>query len=293
MIRGETAIEDELNGEYEFIQEYIKKERKVFETHHHIICGDFNNIINDLKQYKIRLIFTSPPYNAGIDYGVYYSDRKSIGEYIEFLRKFIESSDAILMDGGRLVVNIRDIKYASGSRYPPIVLLFDELCNKREYKYRGCHIWYKGREESSMAWGSWRSCVNPSIIDLYEYIYVFQKGDFEKRKGYTMEKEEFIESDIGVWKIRPVKKICGKEKNNYAGHPCPFPVELPERIIKLYSYEGDWILDPFGGIGSTSVAAALSGRNSISVDVNPDYCSRAEDNIRKCAGASVSTALYL
>lgn len=251
-------------------------------TSHTIMEMDFNKnaekYFNDNK-IKVDLIFTSPPYNAGLKYENY-DDARPINEYIKFLEEFLETSDVILNDGGRIVINIRDIKIASGSRYPPLVTFFQKLCIEKGYKYRGVHIWYKGREESSTAWGSWRSCANPSIIDLFEYVYVFQKSGERVKKNHQIDKEEFIECDLGVWKIRPVKKIHGKNKNNKAGHPCPFPVELAERVIKLYSYPQDIVVDPFGGVGSTSMAAYNCGRNSYSIDISKKYTELAYVNLK-------------
>jgi site-specific DNA-methyltransferase (adenine-specific) len=119
---------------------------------------------------------------------------------------------------------------------------------------------------------------------LFEYVYVFQKGEMnQKERPYNISKEEFIENDLGVWKIRPVKKIYGKqngETKNIAHHPCPYPVELPQRIIKLYTYEDALVIDPFGGIGSTSLAAHNTGRNSISVDISKEFCETAYTRLK-------------
>lgn len=236
-------------------------------TVHKIICGDFLN--DDIVIDKCDLIFTSPPYNANIDYDSY-NDAKTIDEYLSMISDFICKCDKFLVDGGRFVINIRDITLASGSRFPIIHKLYS-VFNDLKYNYRGIHIWYKGREESSFAWGSWLSSKNPAIIDLFEYVFVFQKSGHKLTSIDNMNKMEFIENVLGVWKIRPVKKISN-DKSNTVGHPCPFPVELPFRVIKLYSSIGDVILDPFGGVASTSLAAANAGRNSVSIDISPQYC---------------------
>lgn len=279
-IQREDEIEQELNLEKEELDKAFGQMpgNKNDYSKHIIIndnCGN-EKVLEYLQKGNIKpnLIVTSPPYNAGIDYGTGFEDSKPIETYKnEILKPFLEFSNNVLNPGGRIAINLRDIKLGTGSRFPPIVFFYEELSVKRDYIYRGCHIWYKGREESSTAWGSWRNPVNPSIIDLYEYVYIFQKpGEFEKRKNYQIDKDEFIESDIGVWKIRPVKKIFGKDKKNKAKHPCPFPLELPLRVIKLYTYPGDWIIDPFGGISTSSEAALKSGRNSVSIDINEDYC---------------------
>ena len=272
-----AAIEEELNEENRIISEGINSEpgNERVSTIHSFYCGDFIkpetcNLLSE-RDLNPHLIFTSPPYNAGIDYGAGFNDKKPTKKYIRFLHEFIDNCDKVLRTGGRLVINLRDITTGKGRRIPAIVPLYDYLCEEKGYRFRGMHIWYKGREESSFAWGSWRSSINPSIIDLYEYVFVFQKGEY-LRGPDNLEKTEFIEDVIGVWKIRPVKKITGKNKKNILNHPCPFPFELAKRVIKLYSHVGDIVLDPFAGVLSTSCAAAMSGRNSIAVEINKDYC---------------------
>jgi site-specific DNA-methyltransferase (adenine-specific) len=263
-------------------------------TCHKIINKDFNSesTIDYIIQNKLcpNLIFTSPPYNAGIDYGNF-DDKKTLDNYLGFLETFLTGCDKILKTGGRLAINIRDITIGSGSRYPIIVFLYNILCKKIGYTYRGLHIWYKGREESSLAWGSWMKSSNPSIIDLYEYVFIFQKGYYNSGID-DLEKTEFIESVLGVWKIRPVKKISGKTKKNTMNHPCPFPVELPKRVIKLYSHVGDTVLDPFAGICTTSLASAKIGRNSICIDINKEYCEEGYNRMKKeCGGIFSDTKI--
>lgn len=244
-------------------------------TVHKIICGDINKILID----KVDLIFTSPPYNANIEYDVY-KDNLSVKDYLDFLKNSIISCDKFLCSGGRFVINIRDISHGKGKRIPIIHSLYNWF-QDLNYSYRGLHLWYKGREESSFGWGSYLSSNNPSIIDLYEYVLVFQKDGEHKNGQDNMNKMEFIENVMGVWKIRPVKKIFGSNKQNIANHPCPFPIELAKRVIKLYSHVGDWVLDPFAGIMSTALASAQSGRNSISVDLSEKYCQDGRNRLTK------------
>lgn len=284
IIKRETEIEEQLNSEFKILEKSFKELPGNLndETFHQIIKTDFlsQNFIDFMGNKKVDLIFTSPPYNANIDYGKTYNDNKSIEDYLSFLSKFIDNSDKILKNGKRFIINIRDVKVGKGKRYPILIHLYNELCTKRKYDYRGVHIWYKGREESSTAWGSWMSSKNPSIIDLFEYVFVFQKeGEYLNGKD-NMEKDEFIESNLGIWKIRPVKKIFSKKKINIFKHPCPFPLELVVRIIKLYSNVNNTIFDPFGGIGSTTIGALMSGRNSIITEISKEYCDYAFEKIK-------------
>ena len=269
----ESSIEEKkINTESEMLKSGFASESGDVsnKTKHTIIAGNICHASVTKRIAPVDLIFTSPPYNADIKYDLH-ADNLSLHDYLSFLDDSINACDPLLKKGGRFVINIRDIAIAKGSRYPIILALYDKLCKRFRYTYRGLHIWYKGREESSFAWGSWRSSKSPSIIDLYEYIFVFQKGDYPDGED-NLEKTEFIENVIGVWKIRPVKKISGKKKKNNINHPCPFPLELARRVIKLYSHVGDTVLDPFAGVMSTSMAAAQSGRSSISVEISKKYC---------------------
>jgi len=295
IIKRETEIENDLNNQIREFSELFKNiDNPISSGQHCILFSDyFSSRVDDFlikNNILPSLILTSPPYNAGHDYGNDYNDKKPIGEYIEFLRKFIEKADKLLIPGGRLVINIRDVSIDKGSRLPIIVPLYSKACLELNYKYRGLHIWYKGREESSTAWGSWLKSTNPSIIDLFEYVFVFQKPGEHDKKEDNITKEEFIESVLGVWKIRPVKKIFAKRKNNLL-HPCPFPIELAMRVIKLYSFIDDWIIDPFGGIGSSSIAAMLAGRNSVSIDLNIKYCQKAYERLKE-VNPDVNAAFY-
>jgi DNA modification methylase len=126
-----------------------------------------------------------------------------------------------------------------------------------------------------MAWGSWQSATNPVLRDTHEYILIFSKGSFSRKKPNkedTITKDQFMEWTKSVWTFKPesAKKI---------GHPAPFPIELPYRLIQLYTYKGEVILDPYMGSGSTAIAALKSDRKYIGYDVHPDYIKVAEERI--------------
>ena len=142
---------------------------------------------------------------------------------------------------------------------------------------RGEIIWNKGAGAGvSMAWGSWKSASNPVLRDVHEYILIFSKGSFKRAKvngsENTIEKEQFMEWTKSIWTMNTesAKKI---------GHPAPFPVELPYRLIQLYTYKDDVILDPFMGSGSTAIAALKSNRNYIGFDIDSEYVKLAEERI--------------
>ncbi|MCD6206164.1 MAG: site-specific DNA-methyltransferase, partial [Candidatus Marinimicrobia bacterium] len=148
------------------------------------------------------------------------------------------------------------------------------------YLMRGEIIWNKASSASpSTAWGSWLSAANPVLRDIHEYILIFCKEIFSRKRGYrknTIKKEQFLEWTKSVWTFPAVsaKKI---------GHPAPFPEELPYRLIQLYSFENDVVLDPFAGSGTTCLAALKTGRNYVAYDNNPEYVKLAEDRIKAYA----------
>jgi site-specific DNA-methyltransferase (adenine-specific) len=145
------------------------------------------------------------------------------------------------------------------------------------FQMRGEIIWYKGAGAGvSMAWGSWKSASNPVLRDTHEYILIFSKGSFSRKKPEdkddTITRDQFMEWTKSVWMMNP-------ESAKKVGHPAPFPVELPYRLIQLYTYKGDIILDPFMGSGSTAIAALKSDRKYVGYDNDPEYVKLAEERI--------------
>jgi len=131
----------------------------------------------------------------------------------------------------------------------------------------------------STAWGSWQSASNPILRDIHEYILVYSKGEFGRKnsrsnKDDSISKDAFLENTKSIWKFptASARKV---------GHPAPFPIELPKRLIELYSFENDIILDPFAGSGTTAIAAKTTNRNYIMIDINSDYCKLAKERINK------------
>ena len=144
------------------------------------------------------------------------------------------------------------------------------------FQMRGEIIWNKGTSAGpSTAWGSWKSAANPSLRDVHEYILVFSKGSFS-RDGRalrtTITRDEFLELTKSVWTFPA-------ESARRIGHPAPFPVELPRRLIELYSFKGDVVLDPFAGSGSTCLAAIRSGRTFVAYEKNLEYVRLAKGRI--------------
>ena len=217
--------------------------------------------LSELPNNSVHLMVTSPPYNVGKDY----DEDLSLDEYRALLREVFAEVFRVLVPGGRACVNVANI-----GRRPYIPLHAYIITDMLElgFRMRGEIIWHKGASSgSSTAWGSWMSASNPTLRDVHEYILVFSKCPFgreAKDKASTIEREEFLEYTRSVWEFP-------SESARAVGHPAPFPVELPYRLIQLYTFAEEVVLDPFCGSGSTCLAAVKSGRHFIGYDVVKEY----------------------
>ena len=224
--------------------------------------------MDELPDNSVALMMTSPPYHVGKDYD---SD-VSFTDYLELLRRVFAESYRVLEPGGRAVVNVANL----GRR--PYISLSSHVVNVMEeigFLMRGEVIWRKHKASNgSTAWGSWMSASNPIFRDTHEYLLSFSKGRWERvRKGRsTITREEFLEATLSVWEIAP-------ESAQRVGHPAPFPVALPRRVIELYTFEGDLVLDPFAGSGTTAVAAVATGRHYAAYETDPGYVAIARRRI--------------
>lgn len=223
----------------------------------------------ELPDNSVHLMVTSPPYNASKEY----DEDLNLDEYLGLLGRVWRETYRALAPGGRACINVANL---GRKPYIPLHSLFIQQMVEIGYRMRGEIIWNKAASASpSTAWGSWQSASNPVLRDVHEYILIFSKGAF-KRAGAgrqnTIAKEEFLEWTKSVWSFPAVsaKKI---------GHPAPFPEELPRRLIQLYTFEGDVVLDPFAGSGTTCLAALSAGRIYAGYETNPDYVQLAEKRL--------------
>ncbi len=235
---------------------------------------------------SVALVVTSPPYFAGKDYEAALGEGHVPGSYLDFLamlRDVFAECRRVLEPGGRIAVNVANLgrKPYRSLAGDVVQILQDDLA----LLLRGEIIWQKARGATgSIAVGSYLSAANPVLRDVTERLIVASKGRFDRavsraereRRGLpfenTISKEQFFASTLDVWEIRP-------EHARRVGHPAPFPVELPERLIQLYTYRGDVVLDPFLGSGSTAVAAVRSDRRYLGYDTDPSYVALAEARI--------------
>ena len=255
----------------------IEKKVKYFENKinekylNNIFCKSSESM-NELPNDSIHLMVTSPPYNVGKDYDEDYN----LKEYLIFLKKVWKEVYRTLVPGGRICINIANL---GRKPYIPLHAFIVNDMLDLGFLMRGEIIWNKASSSSgSTAWGSWMSASNPTLRDVHEYIMVFSKENFDRKKivdrKNTIKKEEFLEFTKSIWTFNAesAKKI---------GHPAPFPIELPYRLIQLYSYEGEVILDPFMGSGQTALASIKSNRYFIGYDINKDYVKLAEKHIHE------------
>ncbi len=226
--------------------------------------------MEELPDNTIHLMVTSPPYNVGKEY----DEDLTLDEYRGFLKRVWSEVKRVLVPGGRACINIANL---GRKPYIPLHAFIVEDMLDLGFLMRGEIIWNKASSGSpSTAWGSWLSAKNPTLRDIHEYILVFSKGMFSreslKRKS-TISKEEFLEFTKSVWTFsaEPATKV---------GHPAPFPVELPYRLIQLYTFEGEVILDPFIGSGQTAIAAIKTHRHYVGYDINEDYVKLAKRRIK-------------
>lgn len=234
-----------------------------------LYCKSSENM-DEIPDDSIHLMITSPPYNVGKEY----DDDLSLDEYLELLTSVFSQCHRKLVTGGRACINIANI---GRKPYVPLHAMVIEIMLDLGFLMRGEIIWDKSTSAGgSCAWGSWMSASNPVLRDYHEYILVFSKDSYSKDKRQikrdTITKEDFIKWTQSVWTFPAVnaKKI---------GHPAPFPIELPHRLINLYSYEGDVVLDPFCGSGTTCIAAVQNNRNYIGYDNDEKYIELARNRI--------------
>jgi len=225
--------------------------------------------MEELPDDSVHLMVTSPPYNVGKEY----DKDLSLDEYREFLKRVWTEVRRVLVPGGRACINIANL---GRKPYLPLHTYIVKDMLELGYLMRGEVIWNKASSGSpSTAWGSWRSPKNPTLRDIHEYILIFSKGTYKRPacgRRSTISRDEFLEFTKSVWSFQaePARKV---------GHPAPFPVELPYRLIQLYTFEGDIVLDPFMGSGQAALAALKSGRRYVGYETSEEYVELARRRI--------------
>lgn len=227
----------------------------------------------EIKDKSIDLIVTSPPYNVDIKYNSH-NDKISYEDYLLFSKKWLARCFEWLKDDGRFCLNIPLDKNKDGQQSVGADLT--RIAKEVGFKYHSTIIWNEGNISRRTAWGSWMSASAPYVIAPVELIVILYKNSWKKTSGSKISditRNEFIDWTNGIWTFQ------GESKKK-VGHPAPFPLELPRRCIKLFSFVNDTVLDPFMGSGTTLVAAAQNDRQGIGIDIDKEYCGLARNRLK-------------
>lgn len=239
------------------------------ELENKFILGSAENM-KELPDNSVHLMITSPPYNVSKEY----DEDLTLKEYLHLLENSFKETFRVLVNGGRACINVANL---GRKPYIPLSDSISKIMIDIGFNMRGEIIWNKAASASpSTAWGSWQSAANPILRDMHEYILVFSKGDYKRekeKKENSITKEQFMEWTKSIWTMNA-------ESARRIGHPAPFPEELPYRLIQLYSFKGDIILDPFMGSGTTAVSAIKSDRKFVGYDISQEYIYLAEKRLK-------------
>lgn len=251
-----------------------------------IHCHDARDM-GAVASSSVALVVTSPPYFAGKEYEASLGENgvpATYFEYLALLEAVFAECKRVLEPGGRIAVNVANL----GRRpYRSLSADVTDILQRLGLLLRGEVVWWKGRAAGgSCAWGTFQRPGNPVLRDVTERIVIASKGRFDRAipaarrhalglpSTTTISRDEFLEATTDLWEIPP-------ESATRVGHPAPFPVELPKRLIELYTYEGDVVLDPFMGSGTTAVAAVRTARHYVGFDTDDAYVARAETRLRE------------
>jgi modification methylase len=228
--------------------------------------------MTELPDCSVHLMVTSPPYNVGKEY----DEDLSLDDYLAFLQRVWKETLRVLVPGGRMCINVANL---GRKPYIPLHAFIAGQAIELGFLMRGEIIWNKAASASpSTAWGSWKSASNPTLRDVHEYILVFCKETFKRpnpeKRSSSITRDEFLEYSKSVWNF-------AAESARKIGHPAPFPLELPRRLIQLYTFEKEIVLDPFMGSGQTAIAAQKSGRHFVGYETDPIYMKLANRRIEE------------
>jgi len=239
-----------------------------------IICGDSQVVLKKLPDNCIDLIFTSPPYNFGLDYHQT-EDAFAWDSYFKTLFGIFDECIRILKYGGRIVVNVQPLF----SDYIPTHHIISQYFMRNKLIWKGEILWEKNHYNCKYtAWGSWKSPSSPYLKYTWEFLEIFCKGTLKKSghpRDADIDAESFKNWVSAKWTIAPERHMHKFE------HPAMFPEELAYRVLKLFSFRSDVILDPFAGVGTTCVVACKNQRCFLGIDISPEYCQTAEDRLHQ------------
>ena len=240
-----------------------------------IVCGDSEEVLKRLPDNCVDLVFTSPPYNFGLGYeagdgSAGDGDAADWESYFAKLFRVFDESVRVLKFGGRIAVNVQPLF----SDYIPSHHVISNYFMEKRLIWKGEILWEKNNYNCKYtAWGSWKSPASPYLKYTWEFIEVFAKGGLKKEGSAgdaDIDADSFKEWVLAKWSIAPERRM------REFGHPAMFPEELARRVLLLFSFRGDAVLDPFAGVGTTCAAAQASGRRYLGIDAALEYCATAE-----------------
>lgn len=234
-----------------------------------------------LPEDSVDLVVTSPPYNIGKEYsGSEEGDKLSYQQYAEFSAQWLENCYFWTRPTGRICVNVSLDKNKNGKH--PLSADLTRWAMDAGWKYHATIVWNEGNISRRTAWGSWKSASAPHVIAPVEVVIVLYKDEWKRAHPgeNDITADEFKDWVLGIWTFNG-------ENGKRIGHEAPFPRELPRRCMKLFSFVGDTVLDPFLGSGTTMIEALESGRNSIGIELEKKYCDLSRERILKECGAKL------
>ncbi len=260
---------------YAIDNDFIKKNYEIPNKYENkIIQGDSLNILRDIPNNTIDLIFTSPPYNFGLDYKNS-QDEHYWDDYFKKLFEIFDECVRVLKWSGRIIVNIQPLF----SDYIPSHHIISNYFINKKLIWKGEILWEKNNYNCKYtAWGSWKSPSSPYLKYTWEFLEIFSKGDLKKignKDDIDITDLEFKEWVNAKWSIAPERDM---KKFN---HPAMFPEKLVERVLKLFSFKNDIILDPFNGAGTTTFVAKKLNRKYLGIDISNEYCEIAKKRLNK------------
>ena len=239
-----------------------------------IICGDSHEILKKLPDSCIDLVFTSPPYNFGLDYETS-DDAIDWDGYFNKLFVILDECIRVLKYGGRLVMNVQPLF----SDYIPSHHIISTHLMNQKMIWKGEILWEKNNYNCKYtAWGSWKSPSSPYLKYTWEFVEVFCKGSLKKTgksSDADIDTDSFKEWVVAKWSIAPERNMRKFQ------HPAMYPVELARRVILLFSFRNDIVLDPFNGAGTTCVAANAHNRTYLGIDVSREYCDMSKSRLSR------------
>lgn len=239
-----------------------------------IVCGDSKKVLEKLPDNCIDLIFTSPPYNFGLEYNKS-EDGIMWEKYFNKLFDIFNECIRVLKYSGRIIVNVQPLF----SDYIPIHHIISNFFINRKLIWKGEIVWEKNNYNCKYtAWGSWKSPSSPYLKYTWEFLEIFSKGELKKegeKENIDITADEFKKWVVAKWSVAPERNMKKYD------HPAMFPEELAVRVLKLFSYKNDIILDPFNGVGTTTAVAKKLGRRYLGIDISKDYCRKATRRLQE------------